>query len=208
MAQISVTEPIVFIERSEEMNEDEEARIPIYFHLVNHSNRPLRLPDRMFLGNLERVREIAILSGDREAIDDLEKELDSVPRTEPDMTNITDSEIEELVAKFQCETEEQRKRARALIRKHARVFSLTPKTPKTSKLPPHRIDLREGAKPVTSPVYHSNPEKREVIRKIVREYREAGITRPSTSEYSAPMLVVKKKDGNWRYVVDYRKLNE
>jgi hypothetical protein len=80
-------------------------------------------------------------------------------------------------------------------------------------LPPHRqydhaITLEEGASPPNIKPYRYSPLQKDEIERQVSEMLRSGVIVHSMSPYAAPMLLVKKKDDNWRFCIDYRRLNQ
>ena len=105
------------------------------------------------------------------------------------MTDLIPSEVRTVIAQFQG------------------VFS-TPEGLPPCRETDHSIRLfNEGALVNVRPYRYPHLQKNE-IEKMVRDILAAGIIQPSISPFSSPVLLVKKKDGSWRFCVDYRSLNK
>ena len=83
--------------------------------------------------------------------------------------------------------------------------------PPTS-LPPsraydHEIPLIPGAAPILVRPYRYPPKLKDKIEKQVQEILSQGLILHSHSSFSSPVLLVRKKDGGYRFCVDFRHLN-
>ncbi|KAK8930799.1 hypothetical protein KSP39_PZI016884 [Platanthera zijinensis] len=95
---------------------------------------------------------------------------------------------------------------RALLAQYADIFQ-TPRTLPPPRFRAHQIQLKTGTEPIDIRPYQYPYSQKAEIERSVREMITAGLIRPSTSAFSSPIILVKKKDGSWRFCVDYRGLN-
>eukprot|EP00253_Pinus_taeda_P013335 PITA_13335 len=95
-----------------------------------------------------------------------------------------------------------------LLNTHRTVFDKPHELPPSRGEHDHSITLVPGAQtPNVQPYRYPFTQKNE-IEKIIKELLEAGVIRPNISPHSSPVVMVLKKDGEWRMCPDFRALNK
>ncbi|KAH7699215.1 gagpol and env protein precursor, partial [Aphelenchoides avenae] len=78
----------------------------------------------------------------------------------------------------------------------------------TTHLFEHEIELAAGTKPIAQPGRPVPLALRKPLKEMLEQYRQMGVIKPSRSDWSSPVVLVRKKDGSIRMCVDYRRLNK
>ncbi|GAU31427.1 hypothetical protein TSUD_221980 [Trifolium subterraneum] len=104
-------------------------------------------------------------------------------------------------------TEGQQKELEELLHRYQNVFR------EPTGLPPRRnkehiINLVENHSAVNVRPYRYPHHHKNEIERQIQEMLTVGIIRHSTSAFSSPVILVKKKDNSWRMCIDYRALNK
>nr|XP_027081138.1 uncharacterized protein LOC113703854 [Coffea arabica] len=94
-----------------------------------------------------------------------------------------------------------------LLQEYEDIFQ-TPSSLPPSRSVDHEIPLKPNAQPFKLKPYRYPHCHKEEIKRQVTEMLQKGIVKHSNSPFASPVLLVKKKEGTWRFCVDYRKLNE
>ena len=95
-----------------------------------------------------------------------------------------------------------------VLKKYALVFESLPKGLPPEREVQHNIELQPDARPKSRPPYRLSKLEEEECVKQLKMYMEMGHIQPSKSPFGAPVLFVRKKNGQLRLCVDYRALND
>ena len=85
-----------------------------------------------------------------------------------------------------------------ILNNHLQVFDKLHEIPPSRGEHDHSNTLVPWAQPPNVHPYRYPFAQKNEIEKIIKELLEAGVIRPSISPYLSPVVMVLKKDGEWR----------
>ena len=95
----------------------------------------------------------------------------------------------------------------SFLQEQQEVFASTVKDIGTTHVTEHVVDTAD-ARPIKQLPRRLPQALKPVVDKQVNEMLETGIIRQSNSPWASPIVLVRKKDGNWRFCIDFRKVND
>ena len=159
-----------------------ENRMPLL--ISNRGNQPVKLYGNMLLGEVAAVQVT-------ENGQNLKACRPGPARVDLTKAEITESEKMKVEKLFNRYRDTFANNDDELGQTHLRQFRIV-----TGDCPPVAVSARRTP-------YHLREEVAVQIRKMERQ----GVIQKSNSPWSAPLLLVKKSDGSYRFAVDYRSLN-
>ena len=116
-----------------------------------------------------------------------------IPPVDLSLTDVSPSELREV---------------HNLLRKYSDVFSVGPHDFGRTDLVTHRIRTTGDASPVRQRAYRTSPVIKSEIHNQINTLLDQDVVEDSHSPWSSPIVMVMKKDGSYRFCIDYRKLNK
>jgi hypothetical protein len=94
-----------------------------------------------------------------------------------------------------------------LIRKYEDIIEYDEEKLGKIKLVKHEIEIKENQEPIMQKRYKETDEKGKFIKKEVEQLLKMGKIRESKSPWASPVTLAKKKGADYRFCIDYRRLN-
>lgn len=105
-------------------------------------------------------------------------------------------------------TKEQAEELDNLLIEYSDCFSSSLETIGRTTLHTATVRLKEGAKPVFQYPYRSTPAEKKVIEEQIKEMEKAGVIEQGVSRFASRICLVKKRNGEIRFCIDYRQCNQ
>ena len=185
---------------SELVKVSNDATIPV--RMVNPSAQPVKIFRRTKLADFERVDndlatfEIGKNSPSSDAQHNSSDDLQQ-PKDYSEFPDLSNSIL----------NDDEKVKFKNLFNKYRNVFAFPGDQLGRTSLVQHVIDTGD-AMPIKQRPYRVSPDVKKEIDRQVDEMLEKGIIQESVSPWSSPVVLVKKKDGSYRFCVDFRKVNK
>ncbi len=95
-----------------------------------------------------------------------------------------------------------------LLHQYRDVIALPGESLGTTDTTEHKIRVKPDTKPVYIPAYRLPHSQRQVVDEQVKDVLDQGVIQHSRSPWNSPLFLVPKKNGSFRLVIDFRKVNE
>lgn len=175
----------------------------VTIEIINNSPKSMRYQAASIVGYLTKVKieEHPLLLNSIMHVKDYPSKQTSLKEREE-----FDRELESAIKGDKSSlTIDQQKQLTDLIVKNRNAFNIYT-TLRTTSVAQHCIDTGSHL-PIATPPYRVPPAHREEIERHVSQMLENNVIEPSDSPWASPVLLVKKPDNNYRFCIDYRKLN-
>ena len=104
-------------------------------------------------------------------------------------------------------TNKEKEELKTLLASYQDVFSKDGFDMGRTSIVQHEIPLMEGTQPIKQKPYRYGPNQEKEIEQQVQKLLRKDLIEPGSGAWRSPVVLARKKDGTWRFCVDYRKLN-
>ena len=161
----------------------------VILQVMNISPTLVTIFKGMRLGEAIPRHSLLLMDNMKDIVTSQEDQLQA-PNIDLDSTDLTSTEKAQL---------------KDLLNKYADLFA--PKTRPIGRTPTVKHSTPTEGPPIRQPLRRIPETLKSVVDEEVTKMLDQGVEKPSNSPWSSPIVMVKKKDGSWRFCVDYCKLN-
>ena len=171
--------------------------------ISNYTNKPYKLKKGTIMGWVEPTEELIPIHNIKLTEEDANSKLMQIPENEEwELPEHMQHLMQDLPPEI---NPKQRQQVKEMLYQYQRAFMGPDGDYGETDLLEHTIDIGE-AKPVKQRAY-TNRKHQEIIDEKTDDLLKRGKIEPSASPWASPVLLAPKPNGQWRFCVDYRKLN-
>ncbi len=171
----------------------------VSFGMLNPSDSPVILHKGTAIGNFTEVNCV--------------NDIASFELHDPAVSSLQQSNVNSgsFSSAFKCLpspnlSSEENTKLNSLLEEYSDVFATSNLDLGRTSIIQHKIDTGD-ANPIKQAPYRTSQSQRQDIENHISNMLEQDVIQISTSPWSSPVVLVKKKEGTTRFCIDYRKLN-